>query len=78
MLGGIRRSWRSTQRRARRHPRRTCARHRRGSGTKLNRQSDGAYALYADFFVDFEEQADGARPHEIHLPSGDCTTEIFQ
>jgi selenium-binding protein 1 len=24
------------------------------------------------------EQADGARPHEIHLPGGDCTTEIFQ
>ena len=25
-----------------------------------------------------EEQTDGARPHEIHLPGGDCTTEIFQ
>jgi hypothetical protein len=49
-----------------------------GSGAKLNRQSDGGYALDPGFFVDFEEQADGARPHEIHLPGGDCTTEIFQ
>ena len=31
-----------------------------------------------DFYVDFHEQTDGARPHEIHLPGGDCTTEIFQ
>jgi methanethiol oxidase len=50
----------------------------RGWLTKLNRQSDGTYALDPDFFVDFHEQADGARPHEIHLPGGDCTTEIFQ
>jgi 56kDa selenium binding protein (SBP56) len=40
--------------------------------------ADGTYALDPDFFVDFHEQADGARPHEIHLPGGDCTTEIFQ
>jgi selenium-binding protein 1 len=46
--------------------------------TKLDRQPDGSYALDPDFFVDFHEQADGARPHEIHLPGGDCTTEIFQ
>ena len=46
--------------------------------TKLDRQSDGTYALDPDFFVDFHEQAEGARPHEIHLPGGDCTTEIFQ
>jgi len=46
--------------------------------TRLNRQSDGTYTLDPDFFVDFHEQADGARPHEIHLPGGDCTTEIFQ
>jgi selenium-binding protein 1 len=46
--------------------------------TKLDRQSDGTYALDPEFFVDFHEQADGARPHEIHLPGGDCTTEIFQ
>jgi methanethiol oxidase len=46
--------------------------------TKLERQADGTYALDPDFFVDFHEQAEGARPHEIHLPGGDCTTEIFQ
>jgi methanethiol oxidase len=46
--------------------------------TRLNRQADGTYALDPGFFVDFHEQADGARPHEIHLPGGDCTTEIFQ
>jgi selenium-binding protein 1 len=46
--------------------------------TMLRRQSDGTYALDEDFFVDFHEQTDGARPHEIHLPGGDCTTEIFQ
>jgi selenium-binding protein 1 len=45
---------------------------------KLDRQSDGTYAPDPSFFVDFHEQADGARPHEIHLPGGDCTTEIFQ
>jgi len=50
----------------------------RGWLTKLDRQSDGTYALDPEFFVDFHEQADGARPHEIHLPGGDCTTEIFQ
>jgi methanethiol oxidase len=50
----------------------------RGWLTKLDRQPDGSYALDSDFFVDFHEQADGARPHEIHLPGGDCTTEIFQ
>ncbi len=46
--------------------------------TKLERQADGTFALDGDFFVDFHEQAEGARPHEIHLPGGDCTTEIFQ
>jgi selenium-binding protein 1 len=50
----------------------------RGWLTKLDRQSDGSYALDPEFFVDFHEQAEGARPHEIHLPGGDCTTEIFQ
>jgi selenium-binding protein 1 len=46
--------------------------------TKLDRQADGSYALDPDFFVDFAAETDGARPHEIHLPGGDCTTEIFQ
>ena len=32
-----------------------------------------------DFFVDFHGRPDGpARAHEIRLPAGDCTTEIFQ
>ena len=35
-------------------------------------------SLYEGTGIDFHEQADGARPHEIHLPGGDCTTEIFQ
>jgi hypothetical protein len=30
--------------------------------------------LDPNFFVDFGT----ARGHEIHLPGGDCTTEIFQ
>src|ERR1700722_8271446 len=50
----------------------------RGWLTKLDRQADGSYALDPEFFVDFHGQTDGARPHEIHLPGGDCTTEIFQ
>ena len=50
----------------------------RGWLTKLDRQPDGSYALDPEFFVDFHEQTEGARPHEIHLPGGDCTTEIFQ
>ncbi len=50
----------------------------RGWLTKLDRQADGTYALDPDFFVDFTKLAAGpARPHEIHLPTGDCTTEIF-
>jgi selenium-binding protein 1 len=50
----------------------------RGWMTKLDRQDDGMYALDPDFFVDFTKLDTGpARPHEIHLPGGDCTTEIF-
>ena len=50
----------------------------RGWMTKLDRQPDGTYALVPDFFVDFGKLDTGpARPHEIHLPGGDCTTEIF-
>jgi selenium-binding protein 1 len=50
----------------------------RGWLTKLDRQADGTYALDPDFFVDFGALDTGpARPHEIHLPGGDCTTEIF-
>jgi selenium-binding protein 1 len=47
--------------------------------TKLDQQADGTYALDRSFFVDFSKLDTGpARPHEIHLPRGDCTTEIFQ
>ena len=50
----------------------------RGWMTKLDRQGDGTYALDEDFFVDFTQLDTGpARPHEVHLPGGDCTTEIF-
>jgi methanethiol oxidase len=51
----------------------------RGWMVKLERQDDGTYALDPEFFVDFSQVEGGpARPHEIHLPGGDCTTEIFQ
>jgi len=37
-----------------------------------------SYAVDPRFFVDFTKLDTGpARPHEIHLPGGDCTTEIF-
>jgi methanethiol oxidase len=50
----------------------------RGWLVKLERQDDGNFALDPDFFVDFTKLDTGpARPHEIHLPAGDCTTEIF-
>jgi selenium-binding protein 1 len=50
----------------------------RGWLAKLDRQEDGTYALDPDFFVDFAKLDTGpARPHEIHIPGGDCTTEIF-
>ena len=50
----------------------------RGWMAKLDRQADGTYALDEDFFVDFTQLDTGpARPHEVHLPGGDCTTEIF-
>ena len=50
----------------------------RGWLTKLDRQPDGSYAPDPEFFVDFTKLEGGAaRPHEIHLPAGDCTTEIF-
>jgi selenium-binding protein 1 len=35
---------------------------------------DGGMELDPDFFVDFHP----ARAHEVRLPGGDCTTEIFQ
>lgn len=41
---------------------------------KLNCDPNGGMALDEGFKVDFG----AARGHEIHLPGGDCTTEIFQ
>jgi methanethiol oxidase len=50
----------------------------RGWMTRLVRGEDGAFGLDPTFFVDFTKLDTGAaRPHEIHLPGGDCTTEIF-
>jgi selenium-binding protein 1 len=41
---------------------------------KVNCHPEGGMTLDQDFFVDFGP----ARGHEVHLPGGDCTTEIFQ
>jgi selenium-binding protein 1 len=41
---------------------------------KVDCQPEGGMTLDQDFFVDFGP----ARGHEVHLPGGDCTTEIFQ
>jgi methanethiol oxidase len=50
----------------------------RGWLVKLDRQEDGTFDLDPRFFVDFTKLDTGAaRPHEIHIPGGDCTTEIF-
>ncbi len=40
---------------------------------KLDCDPNGGMTLDERFFVDFSP----ARGHEIHLPGGDCTTEIF-
>ncbi len=47
--------------------------------TRLVRDEEtGSYGLDESFYVDFSKlDTGGARPHEIHLPHGDCTTEIF-
>jgi len=46
---------------------------------RVNCGPDGGMELDRDFFVDFHDRPDGpARAHEIRLPGGDCTTEIFQ
>ncbi|MEA2480347.1 MAG: methanethiol oxidase, partial [Thermoleophilaceae bacterium] len=45
---------------------------------KLDRQDEGSFELDPRFYVDFTKLDTGpARPHEIHIPGGDCTTEIF-
>jgi selenium-binding protein 1 len=46
---------------------------------RVNCDPNGGMELDGDFFVDFHDRPDGpARAHEIRLPGGDCTTEIFQ
>jgi methanethiol oxidase len=40
---------------------------------RVNCGPDGGMELDPDFFVDFHP----ARAHEVRLPAGDCTTEIF-
>jgi selenium-binding protein 1 len=46
---------------------------------KIDIAKDGTMEVDRDFFVDFHERPGGpARGHEIRLPGGDCTTEIFQ
>jgi selenium-binding protein 1 len=46
---------------------------------KVDIGEDGSMEVDKDFFVDFHDRPGGpARAHEVRLPGGDCTTEIFQ
>jgi selenium-binding protein 1 len=46
---------------------------------RVNCGPDGGMELDEDFFVDLSDRPGGpARAHEVRLPGGDCTTEIFQ
>jgi selenium-binding protein 1 len=46
---------------------------------KVNCDPEGGMEVDRDFFVDFDDRPGGpARAHEVRLPGGDCTTEIFQ
>jgi selenium-binding protein 1 len=46
---------------------------------KVNCGPEGGMEVDRDFFVDFADRPGGpARAHEVRLPGGDCTTEIFQ
>jgi len=46
---------------------------------RIDCDPNGGMEIDHDFFVDFHDRPDGpARTHEIRLPGGDCTTEIFQ
>ena len=46
---------------------------------RIDCDPNGGMAIDDDFFVDFHDRAAGpARTHEVRLPGGDCTTEIFQ
>jgi methanethiol oxidase len=45
---------------------------------RVNCDGDGGMEIDRDFFVDFDGRPGGAaRAHEVRLPGGDCTTEIF-
>jgi selenium-binding protein 1 len=46
---------------------------------RVNCFPEGGMEVDPDFFVDFHDRPAGpARAHEVRLPGGDCTTEIFQ
>jgi methanethiol oxidase len=46
---------------------------------KIDIGEDGSMEVDRDFFVDFHDRPDGpARAHEVRLPGGDSTSEIFQ
>jgi len=46
---------------------------------KVDIGEDGSMEVDPDFFVDFHDRAGGpARAHEVRLPGGDSTSEIFQ
>ena len=46
---------------------------------RVNCKPEGGMEIDPDFFVDFHDRPGGpARAHEVRLPGGDCTTEIFQ
>jgi selenium-binding protein 1 len=46
---------------------------------KVDCGPEGGMEVDRDFFVDFADRPGGpARAHEVRLPGGDCTTEIFQ
>ena len=46
---------------------------------KVDCDPGGGMTVDPDFYVDFHGRAGGpARAHEVRLPGGDCTTEIFQ
>jgi selenium-binding protein 1 len=46
---------------------------------RIDCDPNGGMEIDGDFFVDFHDRPGGpARTHEVRLPGGDCTTEIFQ
>jgi selenium-binding protein 1 len=46
---------------------------------KVDIAEDGSMEVDRDFFVDFHDRPGGpARAHEVRLPGGDSTSEIFQ